>query len=327
MYDTHELLIGIQKNIDDENSQKNTAIGNLNKIVKPQPASLNIHVGKILGTSNERYLRQQINPYQFYKHMPIALNTETAEQIENSEIGWSFSNGQFNARRGVVSSKDLVKNIIGMRVSDGYFPFSPYMTIPYNGQIYVLVKEFAAQSFSAKNFKYHFVLMYNGADSEPVTRLRTQYTLTKPVLNGYYWFPSFIQDINSITLQFASSTGYFNALNVPIQADCLSAAIDYKQNPMILEIQNVECEIVNGMTYYFVGAQSNNVLDNAVVAQINQQIGHPITKITDTRFSIPIDGTLLVGNLTSCYVWVVPLRNDFTMKIDLIYLGDNDNSA
>lgn len=321
MSDAKQLLCNIQQQIDDQEAEEYDVAYKQAGAVQPRPTEvIPVAVNAMFNIRDERFIRQRVNPFLFYKHVPIALLTDTAESYDNLSMQWSFSNGQFNERRDIINSKDLIKNIIGMRISSGRFPWLPMSSLPFQRQIYILVDEFAAFSMRNRWINYHFI-MNTSSYIQPFLP-ETQYGQYEPSFDGYFWFPGPVQDLNTITLRFAVQNMYFDARRVPTLELITPTNPEYKANPMELPYPDSGAAMVDGQRYYF--ANTAGIEVGTALQQLTSQAGQVITDIGGGYFTVPIDGSGILS-FNGLRVWVTPATPiDFSITIDLIYLGDQD---
>lgn len=322
--DPHTLNIARQTAIDAEEARQYSNQNRQARLVRPAEAPATAaQIGQLFGIRDERFIRMRLNPFVFYKHVPLALLTDQAESYDNLKIGWSFSNGQFNSRRGIVSSKDLIKNIIGMRISTGRYPWASMSSVPYQRQIFILVEEFAQFAMRNSLVAYHFIMTPDASGHGSLIDQQDQYANYVPSFDGYFWFPAPVQDLNTITLQFSTSNLTFDARRVPTLDQITPTNPEYKSNPMELPFPDDGTVLVDGQTYYFPIATLTSG-DPTITSQITSQDGLPITFTAPGYFSIPVDGST-VTSFTVLYVWATPaVAVDFSVRLDLIYLGDQD---
>lgn len=319
--DSKELAIARQSAIDHEEQQQYT-----NEVMQRRAATsvpvetIGVNASGLLNMHNERLIRRAINPFIFYKHVPVALLTDQAESYDDLTIRWSFSNGQFNARPGIISSKDLIKNIIGLRISGGRFPWHPMTILPYQRQIFILVEEFADIAMRNRAVAYHFIMTPDADGQSPYASIDVQYDNFVPSFNGYFWFPAPVQDLNTLSLKFATSNGYFDARHVATGHRIHPQSPEYKLNPMQLPYPTDGTPMVDGETYYFENAVA--FPNTPPLELVTRQQGWPITDVGGGFFSIPVDGSTVLS-FDSVNTWITPVAPiDFSLRIDLIYLGD-----
>lgn len=327
MMDNHELLKREAQRIDDHETSQIEA-RNIHEFVADEAQSTQpvkeIAIGSILGIRDERLARRIINPFLFYKHMPVALSTSNAESYDNLAIQWSFSNGQFNARPGIISSKDLVKNIIGMRISSGYFPWASLTMPPYQRLVYVQIAEFAHLAMSNGLVSWHFAMqpVHTSIDGGVTSlSLEDTYIDFKPSFDGYFWFPAPIQDLNTLTLRLATPNAYQDARRVP---NAMRGTQVLPTNPITLmrvSTSDADHHLTTGEIIYFFSVDPNPY-DQAIVDELTRDAGWVVTVVDPQSFTIPFDGT--TTNITSLYWWTTySTPHEFTMGLDLIYTGSS----
>lgn len=323
MSDGKQLLLDIQQEIDTQEADEYGVAAKQAGAVRHRPTqTIRTAANAVFNIRDERFIRQRVNPFLFYKHVPLALLTDQAESYDNLSIQWSFSNGQFNQRRGIISSKDPIKNIIGMRISSGRFPWLPMSSLPYQRQIFVLVEEFAAVSMRNQWINYHFTM--NTTNNAIGFLPEDQYDQYEPSFNGYFWFPGPVQDLNTITLKFAVQNMYFDARRVPTLQLITPTNPEYKANPMELPYPDSGAAMIDGQRYYFASYIGTEI--GTALVDLTSQAGQVITDIGGGYFTVPIDGSGITS-FDGLRVWVTPaVPIDFSIKIDLIYLGDQDTN-
>lgn len=267
-------------------------------------------------------VRKTLNPFIYFKHVTVSLSSDTAEILDQYTLGWSFSNGQLNARRGVVSSKDLIKNIIGFKLSPGYFPWNPLTAPPYQRQIYILITQYDSFALRNQNIAYHFCLTPSQefTRSTYIRQQETTYDRFEPNFDGYFWLPNRVQDIDYISLKFATKNMYFDPRRVLTAYHAGGVA---PANPLLLNA-NAPNIVIDQQRYIFYTALVDP-FDATFYEQLTREDGWIASVVSPTEFTIPLDGSYLPETFYTVYFWVYPIKpQEFTMNLDIIYLGDQE---
>jgi hypothetical protein len=256
-------------------------------------------IKSILGLDNYDF-KKVFNLESLFETIYIALDTETAIRYEQDtkKYKWDY-NGIPSTLPGNVSSSKTIKNITCMKLH-------PFKYILYgvsftagtgiSSILTILIDELESQSFiSHEKRNYHFIVSLKTTNSTvniPGIGIidTTEFDFNpEPFNKGYFHFKTPIKEIRSFSLSIANP---FTVVELPfLEKDCYMLYT----NPMTV-VFYIAHGIYTGNRIAFTNFTTLNpgVAPNAgIIAQVNIQAGHYVTRIDDFTITIPIDPTII----------------------------------
>lgn len=308
------LLKNLQADID-----KNDDVVNLNMGVRSlsqTQLSKNINISKIFGTDNLKLIQRIINPRSIIKRQYVSLNSVNRRiDLDTTNTSTWFYTPDGFIDNGITTTLRF-KNIIGMRINNiAYDSFYSQRSRLYN----LLIKEFSAQSFNAhENRKFHFMFQ-DSLYITPIPAGSVNSNRQLRILNGgRYKFYKPITELNSLTLSFGNVT---KEMPFPLSRRYIRAATILKSNPVQLITTSTIEKYESGDIVRFVNfTTANPITDQNLIAEVNRDSGHAITKITNSKFSIPIDFTGLTFPALKVFQVVNETRN-ININLEFYYIS------
>lgn len=262
-----------------------------------------------------------INKFKDNKYVQkVYLNLENFASIDEYSITWNYG---FNKIPQEVTSNKPIKNIIGFKIY-------PFRSVIINNNLSILVKEFVQQSYiNHKENKFHF-------DFYNLKKVLVSNNLFHPINNGYYWFNSSIDMVNTLTLEF-SRTGekilideliptYYNDVKTFALGRTTYISNVIKSNPGEIEFGGLLDPIqppgedtkalITGFT------TTEPIIDKKIIEKVNAEfgtyIGGRIASPTESYTLTGIDLTQLVGDPIIDNMTFRELSTSLNIQLDFI---------
>lgn len=313
MNNTHELLLKIQKDIDEED-QRLLQSANVQTVIP-------LNINNLFGIDRHRVL-EYINPSYTFRHITIGFDSRFATNRSEYSISWTISNYVADQRANVISLIKPLTNIIGMKCNPCIFPTGMYLMSPFNGEMFMFINELSAQSFQTPDKKYHFYFTMDPNNKAGNETLETFNHEIIPANNGYFWFNKPITSLDTITMQFLSTsqpinieyTGLYSFWLFTGFQTGLDTTIIFRDNPRALKA---------GQRVWI-----NNIVtspsNSALVEELQRPEGHILIEVVYdliTELAIQVDTRTWVGAAPDICLFV---KAEFIMQIEFICLPDID---
>ncbi len=270
------------------------------------------------------------NPFLLFKRIILSLNASSRviDNTNTKNLIWYFATETTNLQTGYVSTKKIVKNIIGL----GLYSFrmggtKDQVFVPRTNRVKLLIDEFPTQSFMTKEERYHFSLRCT-----EITSVNRYWDATP--LNKFYWFDKPFTSVNKLTLKFYAEDYQFSPL---VHMRTITITTTYMQNPIAFECDMTDFSVDSKNSLY-VGrfTTTSAVADATIISQVNRTsapfavtrvniVAGVATPVADgvaaNGFTIPVNATSAVGTANGISIRVKwPERNLLMVPLELIYI-------
>ncbi len=305
--DTHELLKAEMGVSTESNARGSLGIINVG-IDVPEIAS-SVEISRFLGKYTGFGIQQLFNPEALYRHNYIFMDTRhRLLDGDGTEIfAWNHVNN-VTRTQGSINTTGEIRDIVSIKVMPIKIPYSSSADNAL-GRVTMLIREFQSQSYIGhENRRFHFVFE---------ATVNGDFIILDPYKfnEGVYRFNNPITQLDTLTISFGSPLQ-----KIIFDTDRLTSTISYANPAVITTTSNHN--LVSGNTVLVETFSTQNTTgDSSVIAAVNSAAGNPVTVLSPTTFSIPVDLTTvrntIVGTIavTNGVATIVGTGTSFTTDL------------
>jgi hypothetical protein len=306
---TEAFANAVIDNIEEDNILRN---GNQDKAMSSKRI-FNYAIKSIFGLTDIYKIQKLFNESSLYQKNYISLDTSNAnaDQINTKIYTWKYL-GSPNVTSGSANTYVPLKNIVSMKLSP--VKFNDYRTFrDFYGIFSLLIDEFSAQAYIGhENRRFHFLLE---------AQRKGNFLEFNPhnFNSGVYTFQTPIKSVDSFTISLADP---FRSIDLPSsKQDCYMIYT----NPLTI-VTFLPFNLATGNTVIIKNFTTNNsIADAALINAINSPTGYTTIRLDPYKFTIPIDGTVVVDPKAypGAYCFNLSAKSVFTLEFTT--LKDNVN--
>jgi hypothetical protein len=297
-----------------------------------------INIKSLFQVSDKYQLQMLINPTALYERNYIELDSNNAivdvktptvidilrGNTASTTYYWEYMESALQSF-GVVNTTAKIKNVVGIRM----YPLK-FAAVPFNVGVYnvfnILFQEFQSQAFIGhQGRKFHFTLL----PTSVLTGTSSGYVEYSPYEHnkGYTWFRTPYTTLKSFTLTLAEGNTVIS-LPTSNQLGRVYDPSDYT-NPGTITSSTVNLQTGN-LVVISNFTTNDPIADAVVIAQVNDPAGHIITVIDASRFTIPVDLTVIspINRRNEFLIQIVNKNARTVIPLEIISLknlDENDN--
>lgn len=281
--------------------------------LRPPPG---IKIDSILTAKNKYSILNLLNPNALRSNNYIYLDSRQRDLATTNGINrfvWNEDNTG-NITQGNFTYLGVVRDVVQIKVMPFRIPY-PSDGSADNGfkSITLLFEEFQNQSYHARNARRFHILFQVVLDGDFIFLNPYQ------INDGEFKFDQPITTINQLTLSFGNPTNIIN-----FDVDRLFCTFTYGAITILSFTQ--DHNLINGNIISLVDFTTADPSGDApVIAEMNAEVGHEVTIINATSFSITVDTTTItpIADLTIICVFI---SKTFQIPIQFTFIRPDEGA-